>query len=166
MSAIQMMLFGTRSSLASGTLLLNDRSLTLVSLGIFTPCSSVLTYRFNTNGTLESTFDGESIVFNSDNFGLYPNEWISGVGATPNLFSVRATVLSGSTAILGSFNTWLPLTETREWTIRTAARFVGEFDQKQSVIKFDLAESNNTNNILESANVEFIVSSSVIQISI
>lgn len=161
MSAIQMMLFGTRSSLASGALLLNDRLLTVISVGFFVPCSNILTYRFNTNGTLQSTFDGDSILFNTDNFGFYTGEWITGVGATPNLFSVRATVLSGSTAITGPLNVWLPITQTREWSISTFAENIGDIDQKQSIIKFDLAESTNTSNILESANVEFNVSSSV-----
>ena len=166
MSGIQMMLFGVKSNLAQGTLLLNNRSLEVNSRSVFPySCSNTIRYTFKSNGVLESSFTGNFITLTSNNFGQYTGEWISGPNSTPDKFSVRATIISGSGSS-GTFGSWLQMNQDRYWELTTLAEGpLDSFEAKTCTIRFQLAESDNVSNILKTADVVLSSSSEYVSLN-
>jgi hypothetical protein len=83
-------------------------------------------------------------------------EWlVSGNGA---LISVKATILSQSisagSSLSGTFNTFLPMTSERTWTLSTEAAQADSQNSADVTFRIDLALTSDTNTILDTAEIQ------------
>ena len=109
-------------------------------------------YILYNNGSAETYNISNTFRFTSPLTG----QWL--VAGSASDFSVRATITSltgsGVGYTLGTFNTWLSLSQTREWSVNVAAagNDVQEFIDLYMTI--DIALTSNLSNILDTASIE------------
>lgn len=83
-------------------------------------------------------------------------QWL--VGGSASDFSVRATITSqsgsGSGGATGTFNTWLSLSTTREWTAFANAAGNDDYQFENLTMIIDIAYTADTSNIIDTASIE------------
>lgn len=88
-----------------------------------------------------------------------PGEWlVSGNGA---LVSVKATILSQSigseSALIGTFDTFLPLTSTHDWKLYSSLGRFDSADSSEVTFRIDLVLTADTSVILDTATIQLSV---------
>jgi hypothetical protein len=125
----------TLAGKASGAISMSDfygKSNETVSLSNLTVSSSGQFSSQSARYTLES--DGD-VITETTTFGIADaGDWISPKAAAPSDYQVRATLISGDTPGVGTFDTWLVLTSNRTWTLQQFA----EGGAKEAVITIEI----------------------------
>jgi hypothetical protein len=116
-------------------------------------------YILYNNGSAETYNSGGGFTFPTTLTG----QWL--VGGLVSDFSVRATITSqfgGTTNINGTFDTWISLSTTREWSVTVTA--VGNDDQQNGgfVMTVDIAYTADTSKIIDTATIQLDAVATVI----
>lgn len=108
-------------------------------------------YILYNNGTAETYNVSGGTTFTTTLTG----QWLAGGSVSD--FSVRATITSqfgGTTSINGTFNTWISLSTTREWSVFVSA--VGNDVQENGgfVMTVDIAYTADLSKIIDTATIQ------------
>jgi hypothetical protein len=116
-------------------------------------------YILSSDGTA-STFSDSGTFFEFDLAG----QWF--VGGSISDFSVRATLDSvtgsGAESVTGTFDSWLSLSTTRQWSLITNAVGNDDFQFANLSMTIEIAYTDDTSKIIDSATITLDVSAQVI----
>ena len=115
--------------------------------------SSNAGYVLYNNGSAETYNTSGTTTFTTPLTG----QWL--VAGSASDFSVRATITSqsgsgGAVSVVGTFNTWLSLSTTREWTVYANAAGNDRQEYIDLYMTIDIALTSNLSNILDTASIE------------
>lgn len=135
-----------------GIVNITNQTVTAADVQLFgTSASATAGYRLESDGDVyaKAIPDGDYLI----------EGWVSPAGAAGSEYEARATIVSNTDVMNGTFNTWLSLGSNREWSIQADVSGSGLDLTNTAQITIDIRDANSTI-ILDSATIDLSATAS------